>query len=246
MIKFHGTSHISAVNLIVATGSLCNIGRLRSNLLQPVLEAIGSLLNRLPPTLTSSQVNSVKKHIRLQFFNILKITDSVELQTFIVQHLQNLGCTIDEIKKSIPKKEKNPLKTKRTEDFLQHTSSKRHCKGNDQPDKQSESHSATKISKRLLYDQICDIEKVIELTAFGLKNLPNQMPSISNDSLISFSDISNAKRVIIDVIWKDKGKHITNQEKADLSSVHDQETEYEKKTVPISDKLKETLDRMKG
>lgn len=246
LIKFHGTSHISAVNLIVATGSLCNIAKLRKNLLQPVVEAIGSLLNRLPPTLTSSQVNSVKKHIRIQLFNILKATDATDIQTIIVQHLQHLGCTLDEIKRIIPKKDKySNQKIKRADEFTQLPPSKRHCKENDQQEKHNDLVFCNKLQKKSLYDKISNINIVIELIALGLQCLPNKCPSVTGENLPTFLDISSAKKVVTDIIWREKHKVSNIPIPAITKHVEEIEAITSKKPLYLSSKLKETLDRMK-
>lgn len=106
LLKFHGASHISSVNLIACTGTLCTIAKMRPTLMSPVVEALKNLHSNLPPTLTNSQVSSVRKNLKMQFLNIIKHPGSFELQASIVQILSELGASNSEITRAIPKIDK--------------------------------------------------------------------------------------------------------------------------------------------
>ncbi|GLV37947.1 Symplekin [Carabus blaptoides fortunei] len=58
LVKFHGSPHISSVNLMACMGSLCTIAKLRSEFMSKVICALEHLQSNLPPTLSHSQVNS--------------------------------------------------------------------------------------------------------------------------------------------------------------------------------------------
>lgn len=103
LLKFHAASHISSVNLIACTGTLCTIAKLRPSLMSPVIDNLKYLHSNLPPTLTNSQVASVKKTLKMQFINLLKHPASFEHHTAISEILLDLGASKSEIAKAIPK-----------------------------------------------------------------------------------------------------------------------------------------------
>lgn len=69
----------------------------------PVVEALNKLNSNLPPTLTDSQISSVRKQIKMQLLNILKQPSSFELQSTIIQILSDVGASNSEIGRAIPK-----------------------------------------------------------------------------------------------------------------------------------------------
>lgn len=103
LIKFHGASHISSVNLIACMGTLCTVAKSRPTFMLSVIEAIKNLLSNLPPTLTDSQVNSVKKHMKMQLTNIIKQPSAFEYQSMIGTILTELGVSNSEISRALPK-----------------------------------------------------------------------------------------------------------------------------------------------
>jgi hypothetical protein len=54
-------------------------------------------LANLPPTLSKSQVSSVRKHLKLQLLNLLKHPASFELLSNITTLLMDLGATQSEV-----------------------------------------------------------------------------------------------------------------------------------------------------
>uniref|UniRef100_A0A182NRE9 Symplekin n=1 Tax=Anopheles dirus TaxID=7168 RepID=A0A182NRE9_9DIPT len=106
LLQFHGASHISSVNLIACTGTLCTIAKLRPSTMTRVIEALKNLHSNLPPTLTNSQVSSVRKNLKMQFLNLLKHPASFEHQATIAQILVDLGASNGEITRAIPKMDK--------------------------------------------------------------------------------------------------------------------------------------------
>lgn len=106
LLKFHAASHISSVNLIACTGTLCTIAKMRPSLMSPVIDALKSLHSNLPPTLTDSQVSSVRKHLKMQLINILKQNASYEMHSTITMILSDLGASNQEISRAIPKIDK--------------------------------------------------------------------------------------------------------------------------------------------
>ncbi|KAG5676157.1 hypothetical protein PVAND_006006 [Polypedilum vanderplanki] len=109
LLKFHGASHISSVNLIACTGTLCTIAKMRPKLMGQVVEALKLLHSNLPPTLTNSQVASVRKNLKMQFVNLLKQPASYEWRSMIVPILSDLGASQNEINRAIPKMSQSEL-----------------------------------------------------------------------------------------------------------------------------------------
>lgn len=103
LVVFHGTSHISSVNLMAAMQSLVVLAKQRYRLFMGrVIQAMESLHNRLPPTLTESQVQSVKKFLKLQLTVMLKHPYSLDrFQHQITQLLQAVGSKQPEIHRVI-------------------------------------------------------------------------------------------------------------------------------------------------
>lgn len=103
LVVFHGTSHISSVNLMAAMQSLVVLAKQRYRLFMGrVIQAMESLNNRLPPTLTESQVQSVKKFLKLQLTVMLKHPYSLDrFQHQITQLLQAVGSKQPEIHRVI-------------------------------------------------------------------------------------------------------------------------------------------------
>lgn len=106
LLQFHAASYISLVNLIACTGTLCIIAKMRPSMMNQVVEALANLHSNLPPTLSNSQVSSVRKKLKMEFLNLLKHPACYEHQTSIVQILQDLGASNSEIGRAIPKLDK--------------------------------------------------------------------------------------------------------------------------------------------
>lgn len=105
LIKFFGSPHVSSVNLITCMGCLSMIAKKRPQFMESVIQALEKLRSETPPTLTDSQVVSVKKHLKLTLFGLLKHPAGIEYAQVIAKQLQLLGCKENEIIKSFPKPE---------------------------------------------------------------------------------------------------------------------------------------------
>lgn len=129
LIKFHGSPHISSVNLMTCMGSLVLIAKLRPQFIGKVVTALESLHSKflfslkltccyllkliknflitvnLPPTLSKSQVSSVRKHLKLQLLNLLRLPASLDFHSNITTLLTDLGATYQEVVKAYPKPE---------------------------------------------------------------------------------------------------------------------------------------------
>jgi symplekin len=82
-------------------GSLTHIAKSRPQFLDRIVTAMEMLHANLPPTLSKSQVNSVRKHLKLQLLTILKHPASHERSGNIKTLLADLGATPQEINKVI-------------------------------------------------------------------------------------------------------------------------------------------------
>lgn len=60
-------------------------------------------LVNLPPTLSKSQVSSVRKHLKLQLLNLLRLPASLDFHSNITTLLTDLGATYQEVVKAYPK-----------------------------------------------------------------------------------------------------------------------------------------------
>jgi symplekin len=101
LMKYHGSAHISSANLMACMGSLTHIAKSRPQFLDRIVTAMEMLHANLPPTLSKSQVNSVRKHLKLQLLAILKHPASHERSGNIKTLLADLGATPQEINKVI-------------------------------------------------------------------------------------------------------------------------------------------------
>ncbi|KAL3216165.1 hypothetical protein MRX96_006377 [Rhipicephalus microplus] len=103
LVVFHGTPHISSINLMTCMQALVLIAKHRSEFMSRVIQALESLHANLPPTLAKSQVSSVRKHLKLQLLILMKHPVAVDYHGQISTLLTDLGATPQEISKSMPK-----------------------------------------------------------------------------------------------------------------------------------------------
>ena len=101
LLKFHGSAHISSANLMACMSSFSHIAKSRPQFLERIVDAMEKLHANLPPTLSKSQVNSVRKHLKLQLLGISKHPASHEISDNIKTLLLDLGATQNEIHKVI-------------------------------------------------------------------------------------------------------------------------------------------------
>lgn len=107
LLQFHAATHISSVNLIACTGTLCIIARMRPSFMASVVEALKQMLGNLPPTLSDSNVSSVRKHLKMQLLHMLKNHASYEMHSTIMPMLTDLGASNGEIARAMPKMDKH-------------------------------------------------------------------------------------------------------------------------------------------
>ncbi|KAH1013541.1 hypothetical protein HUJ04_002523 [Dendroctonus ponderosae] len=122
LVKFHGSPHISSANLLACIGVLTNIAKNRADFMVRVVDALEQLYNNLPPTLTTTQVSSVKKKLKTELSGLVKHPGAYEQlsritplllelgklsrnQAFIAIKRELPGCSQSEISKMVPKSE---------------------------------------------------------------------------------------------------------------------------------------------
>ncbi|KAF2357901.1 Symplekin C-terminal [Trinorchestia longiramus] len=115
LVSFLGSIHISSVNLMTCMSSLVILARARPIFLPSVVQALELLHGNLPPTLSKSQVNSVRKHLKLQLINLMKHPSSVEFHDSIAAVLSALGMSNSEINKAVPNREEMRRQAKKRE-----------------------------------------------------------------------------------------------------------------------------------
>ncbi|KAH8027591.1 hypothetical protein HPB51_007141 [Rhipicephalus microplus] len=116
LVVFHGTPHISSINLMTCMQALVLIAKHRSEFMSRVIQALESLHANLPPTLAKSQVSSVRKHLKLQLLILMKHPVAVDYHGQISTLLTDLGATPQEISKSMPKPDEIKKRTRLIEE----------------------------------------------------------------------------------------------------------------------------------
>lgn len=94
LIKFNGSQHISSANLFACIGALTNIAKHRPDFMGKVVASIELLHSNLPPTLSTTQVNSVRKKLKSELVNIIKHPAASDYAENIAAMLIELGMFI--------------------------------------------------------------------------------------------------------------------------------------------------------
>lgn len=188
LLKFHAASHISSVNLIACTGSLCTIAKMRPALMNVVVDALKNLLANLPPTLTDSQISSVRKHLKMQLINILKQHAAYEMQQTIIAMLIDLGASNPEISKALPKmnKQEQQRRAKRALENATAAVAKRIKLEKEKPPKrqmeidydevEEQKLRSNKLNETFIVEALQRDETIVDLTMATMRHLPNEMP----------------------------------------------------------------------
>lgn len=85
------SSHISSANLFACIGALTNIGKNRPEYMVQVIESIVKLHANMPPTLSTMQVNSVRKKLKSELSSLIKHPAAYEYVDIISSMLLELG-----------------------------------------------------------------------------------------------------------------------------------------------------------
>ena len=213
LVVLHGTVHISSVNLMACMQSLVLIAKQRSHLFMgKVIQALEALHANLPPTLAKSQVNSVRKSLKLQLLSLLKHpAAAAQYQTIVIELLTDLGTLppdlhkcISEARKRAPDMKISAPEAKKIK--LEPTEKQSKSKSNSdahnaattafQPRiSRSDAMTAIDLTSQELKTQLELLENVTDLVLVSLLDLPDSMPSHFQASYTPVGNTSPAAQV---------------------------------------------------
>ncbi|KAJ8719394.1 hypothetical protein PYW08_011569 [Mythimna loreyi] len=196
LVKFHNSQHISSVNLMACMTTLCLLAKFRPKFMPGVIKALGDLHTTLPPTLSQSQVNSVRKQLKMLLINLIKHPSSNDMMPQLTQLLIDIGMSTQEINKVLPKDKRNkrvgeikngdaPAKRIRI-DSPQSNSQGSDSNSNSRSDFNmfDDDSMPSSVAKQLvptedsIYEGLHNVDDVVNLVTHTLVNyLPNEMPS---------------------------------------------------------------------
>lgn len=192
LLKFHNSQHISGVNLLACMNSLSNICKTRPKFMPHVLRGFINLYSSLPPTLSQSQVLSVKKQLKCILVSLLKHPTSNEYFGQITQLLLDTGMTNQEIMKILPRERR--YKRLGDRDLKEFVAKRIKLDPLVESKDMTEPFDSKNVTEDSLFDGLNNIGKVATLVFDTLsKNLPNSMPLSFNEQ---YKPISNAGSVI--------------------------------------------------
>lgn len=207
LVKFHNSQHISSVNLMACMTTLCLLSKFRPQYMPRVIQALGDLHTTLPPTLSQSQVNSVRKHLKMLLVNLIKHPCSNDMLPQLTQLLIDIGMTMQEINKAVPKERRNkrvgeikngdaPAKRFRVDSPQSNSqgsdSNSRSDFNFDEDSNQPLQVIVTKATatEDSILEGIDKVENVVKLvTATLVSNLPSEMPE---DFVSAYKPIPNS------------------------------------------------------
>ncbi|CAG9583059.1 unnamed protein product [Danaus chrysippus] len=210
LLKFHNSQHISSVNLMACMTTLCLVAKLRPKYMSSVVKALNDLHTTLPPTLSQSQVNSVRKHLKMQLLILVKHPSSYDMMPQLTQLLVDIGMTPQEINKALPRDRRNkrlgelrasenPAKRFRIDSPQSTLGSDSNSNSrsefnlfDDDNSQQGSQQSVTKASctEESILDGLNSLENVVNLVVTTLtNNLPTEMPT---SFILAYKPIPNA------------------------------------------------------
>lgn len=164
-------------------GSLCTIAKSRPEFMSKVVSALENLNSNLPPTLSHSQVSSVRKHLKMQLLNILKHPSCGDSRSVVMQLLIDLGYSSQELARLAPRppvEEKKRI-SKRTLDSSQiNNNNSKKAKFIEELEKFEENEKLKKEANELNQNfimQNLNINNTILLVMSSMKNVPLHMPN---------------------------------------------------------------------
>lgn len=209
MLQFHGTTHISSVNLIACTSSLCTVAKMRPVFMGAVVEAFKQLNANLPPTLTDSQVSSVRKSLKMQLQTLLKNRGAFEFSGTIRGMLVDLGSSSNEIQKLMPKmdKQETARRQKRILENAAQSLAKRarlaseqreHREMEMEPDTEElerQKQKSTRVNEKFLTEHLRTPEIVVDLVVEFLPHMPAEVPQKFLDEYTPIRQMSLQQQV---------------------------------------------------
>ncbi|XP_072163939.1 symplekin-like [Diadema setosum] len=184
------TASISSINLMVCMGSLKSIAKQRPEFMGKVIQAFENLHVNLPPTLSKSQVSSVRKTLKMQLFGLLRHQSSYEFRRNIGTLLTDLGASDAEIARNTPRVVERPKRPRSDAGSEQSKRKKAKILDDDEDDENAEKKSAEPgPSKRVTKATVIDLlaaeiepllrnhENVANLVLLSMVSLPDNMPA---------------------------------------------------------------------
>uniref|UniRef100_A0A6P7G6A9 Symplekin n=1 Tax=Diabrotica virgifera virgifera TaxID=50390 RepID=A0A6P7G6A9_DIAVI len=202
LVKFHGSPHISSANLLACIGALTNIAKNRAEFMARVVDALESLYNNLPPTLTTTQVSSVKKKLKTELSGLIKHPGGYEYLSTITKLLLELGCSQTEINKMVPKADERRKYNKRllsSESLVLQQNAKK-PKLDEQPAEVETEEvydpnlTPQEINEQFILDNLT-LEKAVYLIVTNIPKLPNQVPPEFLKDYAEYANTSNIGRI---------------------------------------------------
>ena len=169
LLALCASANISSVNLMAVLSSLTSIGKQRFSFVSTVIKSFESLHANLPPTLSKSQVSSVRKNLKMQLFSLIKLPLAEQYHTQIGTLLTDLGATASEIQKSMPKIDSRKRRLEEESALLKE----------DKPDGLAVQFSLSKAIELTTADIVPKLTKeaVTDLVLVSMLFLPRSMPS---------------------------------------------------------------------
>ncbi|XP_783721.4 symplekin [Strongylocentrotus purpuratus] len=184
------SASISSINLMVCMGALTSIAKQRPDFMPKVIQAFENLHVNLPPTLSKSQVSSVRKTLKIQLFGLLRHQSSVDLRRNIGTLLTDLGASETEIMRNTPRVSERPKRPRIEADSDQSKRKKQKVLDDDEEDeaadkKKDEPGPSKRVTKATVIDLLADEiepllrnhENVANLVLLSMVSLPETMPA---------------------------------------------------------------------
>ncbi|XP_054758403.2 symplekin-like [Lytechinus pictus] len=183
------SASISSINLMVCMGSLTSIAKQRPDSMPKVIQAFENLHVNLPPTLSKSQVSSVRKSLKIQLFGLLRHRSSVDLRRNIGTLLTDLGASEVEIIRNTPRVSERPKRSRNEAEGDQSTRKKQKVLDDEEEGAEGKKKDEPGPSKRVTKATVIDLlaaevepllrnhENVANLVLLSMVSLPDTMPA---------------------------------------------------------------------
>ncbi|KAK9711257.1 Symplekin/PTA1 N-terminal [Popillia japonica] len=192
LIKFNGSQHISSANLFACIGALTNIGKHRPVFLDQVITAIEHLHSHLPPTLSTTQVNSVRKKLKSdttqvnsvrkklksELMGLVKHPSTYEYIDVLTPMLIDLGSTQQDILKNMAKvDDRVKRQSKRSNESVDTNNVKKPRMDTDiDLDVQEKQLSAAELNEQFILDNL-NKNTIAQIVMKALQAVPDTMPA---------------------------------------------------------------------
>lgn len=230
ILDFHSASHVSSCNLQACMGVLAVIGEKRFQCFPKVLQAFESLHANLPPTLSQSQVSSVRKYLKVLLFKLAKHPGAVEFHSQISILLSGLGATPVQISKCIPSTttlKKHPGKLEK--DWTKPVSETESTKASTSKPTVSTKTSVIDATVEDLVPKFSHVN-VADLVLVSMLNLPDDMPANFQSTYTPIAAAGTepqvrhiARLLATQLVLAGHGKTVEGEKKEETEHISDEE-----------------------